>query len=317
MRKSKAFSLLFFLCFPLALCAQKPGEIGLISDNDLYTSPIYDRYYTNGIELFYRYLGTSESEKMAKKITEIRAGQYMYNPQSVRAEDINVHDRPFAGYLFGEIGVNKFYRSEEVFKINFQVGVLGKESLAEGFQEQLHKFFGYPTVKGWEYQIRTTIGLQGNFFYSCKIFKERFKEKVDFHLQANMDVGTIWTGITVGPMMRISFKKLLLPVYNSALHGASLNHDRNVYTNDSEFFLFLNPNLNYQVYDATIQGSPFNDDSPVTFNLIPFRFNAEVGVKYKRNKWNLSYSFNYRGKELSNNVIEGYYYGSIVVGYML
>src|SRR5690606_3732574 len=151
--------LIFFFCFSLPLWSQKPGEIGFISDNDLYTSLIHDRYYTNGIELFYRYLGSSKSENIVKRITDIRAGQYMYNPQSVRAEDIDVHDRPYAGYLFAEMGVNKFYRNEDVFKMTFQAGVLGKESQAEAFQKKLHKIVGYPTVKGWEYQIKTAIGL--------------------------------------------------------------------------------------------------------------------------------------------------------------
>ena len=312
----KALLICFTLCFSLAF-AQKPAEIGIISDNDLYTSPIHDRYYTNGIELFYRSLDTSSNPKIAKKITEYRAGQYMYNPQSVRAEKWTVHDRPFAGYLFLEAGMNTFYNSESVLKINFQIGIVGKESLAEGFQEQLHKLFGYPTVKGWEYQIKSTPGLQAGVFYSNKIFASRYKEKVDVHIQGEAYAGTIFTGFTVGPLVRISLKRPLLPVYESSLHGAVLSHHKESYKEKREFFLYLNPIINYQYYDTTIQGSPFNDDSPITFPLINWRFNAEVGVKYRKNNWNLSYSFNYRGKELSNNVIQGYYYGSIVIGYLL
>lgn len=311
-------SILFYLLFSASFAtAQKPAEIGIISDNDLYTSPKHDRYYTNGIELFYRYLNASDNPEIAKKITELRAGQYMYNPQTVRAEKWNVHDRPYAGYLFLEAGMNTFYTSESVLKINFQVGIVGKESLAEGFQEQLHKLFGYPTVKGWEYQIKTTAGLQAGLFYSDKIFAGRYKEKVDIHLQAEVYAGTIFTGFTAGPLLKISLKRPLLPVYESSLHGAVLSHDKETYKEKREFFLFINPMINYQYYDTTIQGNPFNDDSPITFPLINWRFNAEAGVKYRRNNWNLSYSFNYRGKELSNNVIQGYYYGSIVIGYLL
>ncbi len=312
----KVFIVITILSFSLVK-AQKPAELGLISDNDLYASPKHDRYYTNGIEIFYRYLDSSANPKIAKKITELRAGQYMYNPQTVRAEKWNVHDRPYAGYLFIETGMNTFYTSETVFKINFQLGIVGRESLAEGFQEQLHKFFGYPTVRGWKYQIKSTPGLQAGFFYSNKIFADRFKKKVDVHLQAEVYGGTIFTGISAGPMVRISFKRPLLAVYESSLHDAVLSHDKESYKEKQEFFLFINPSINYQFYDTTIQGSPFNDDSPITFPLINWRFNAELGVKYRRNNWNLSYSFNYRGKELSNNVIQGYYYGSIGVGYLL
>lgn len=309
------FAIAALLCFAFSW-GQQPVEIGLISDNDLYSSPINDQYYTNGLEFFYRYLGKRSDGKVAKKITEFRIGQYIYNPQSVRAGDINVNDRPFAGYLFAEVGINTFYTSESVLKINLQAGVVGPESYAEQFQEGLHKLFGYPTVKGWQYQITTIPVVQLQGVYSRKIFRETYKEKVDFHLQAEANAGTIWTGISIGPVARISLRGLLVPMYESSLHGATLSRDRD-YKNKRDLFLYLNPSVQYQNHDATIEGSPFNDDSPVTFPLIHFRFNAEGGIKYRRDRWNFSYSVHYRGKELSNNVITGFYYGSIQLGYLL
>lgn len=305
------------LAFCCTAYAQKPAEIGIVSDNDLYTSPEHDQYYTNGFEIFYRYLGNTDNPALAKKITEFRAGQYIYNPQSVRVPDINLHDRPYAGYLFGEASVSKFYTNESVLKYTFQAGVLGPESKAEQVQEGLHNLFGYHKVQGWEYQIQTTLGLQAAVFYSKKIFASKYKEKVDFHLIADANVGTIWVGASAGVMARISFKHLLLPVFDSNLYGAALNQDKEARKQQREFYLYLSPVLNYQNYDATIQGSMFKDGSPVTFPLIPFRFNAEAGVKYRRNNWSIHYAFNYRGKELSNNVITGYYYGSIGIGYFL
>jgi hypothetical protein len=296
---------------------QKPAEIGLITDNDLYSSPINDQYYTAGLEIFYRYLGSSQNEKVAKKITEFRLGQYIYNPQSVRANEINVNDRPFAGYLFAEAGINTFYIDESIFKLTFQGGVVGPESGAEEVQRGLHQMVGYPTVRGWQYQITTTVAVQAAAFYSKKIFAERYKEKVDFHLQGEINMGTIWNTASIGAMSRISFKRPLQAMYNSSLHGAVLNHNKKAYKEQREFFLYINPMVQYMQYDATIEGSHFNTTSPVTFPLIPFRFNAEIGIKYRYNNWNYSYSVNYRGKELSNNVITGFYYGSIQLSYLL
>jgi lipid A 3-O-deacylase len=312
------YVLIAALLYSFFCSAQKPAEISIISDNDLYTSPVNDQYYTNGIEIIYRYLGTSSNENVAKKITEFRLGQYIYNPQSVRAEDINVHDRPFAGYLFAEAGINTFYKNESVLKLNFQGGVVGPESYAEQFQEGLHKLVGYPTVKGWQYQIPTTLALQAQAVYSHKILSGRFHEKVDFHLQGEVNAGTIWMGAAVGPMVRISLKRPLLPVYDSALHGAALNHNKELYKEQRELFLYVNPTINYQAYDATIEGSMFSDTKPpVTWPIKPFRFIAEAGVKYRYNNWTYSYSFNYRSKELTNRAITSHYYGSIVLSYRL
>jgi lipid A 3-O-deacylase len=309
-------SIAALLCFSLSW-GQKPAEIGLITDNDLYTSPINDQYYTAGLELFYRYLSDKSDERLAKKIYDFRIGQYIYNPQSVRAEDINVNDRPFAGYLFGEFGINNFYQNESVFKLNFQGGVVGPEAGAEAVQKGLHQIVGYPTVRGWQHQITTTVAVQMGAYYSHKVFSEKFKEKVDLHLLGEVNIGTIWNSASIGGLMRISLKNGLHPMYDSSLHSSVLNKDKELYKQHRELMLYLNPNFQYMQYDATIEGSHFNNTSPVTYPLIPLRFNAEVGVKYRYNNWNYSYSFNYRGKELSNNVITGFYYGSIQISYFL
>lgn len=302
---------LLALLWPVLMFGQRRSEVMLITDNDLYSSPINDQYYTAGFEFIYRY---QLKDTVRKKINEFRIGQYIYNPQSVRAADINVNDRPFAGYLFAEAGFTRFPSANQLFKYTFQAGVLGPESGAEQVQRGLHQLVGYPTVRGWEYQITTTLGLQAEAFYSVRVKPNWRSEpddapKWDFHLQGHLNLGTIWTSATVGGLARISLKGPLESISNSVMYHAALGHDRD------ELFLYFNPQLQYMNYDATILGSHFNDDSPVTFPLIELRFNAELGIRYRRNNWNYSYSVNYRGKELSNNVITGFYYGSIMVGY--
>lgn len=314
----KKIPFLFFLIFTTTLFAQnRSGEIGLVIDNDLFTSTVNDQYYTNGIEIFYRYLNKNENPKINKRTTEFRIGQYIYNPHTVEAVSISKHDRPFAGYLFAEAGFGKFYQSESVLKLSTQIGVMGPSAQAEGFQKLFHRAFGYKEVEGWKYQIHNAIALQGSLFYSKKIAPKQYG-KIDFHVQGEANVGTIFTGISVGPLARISLKKApLLPIYDSNLYGASINADKAKYKEQSEFYFYINPSINYQAYDATIQGSLFNDDSPVTYDLIPFRFNGEAGFRYRKEHWNLHYLFVYRSKELRNNRIENYFYGSIGATYLL
>lgn len=306
---------LLLLC-PFILFAQKkPAEIGIISDNDLYTSSVYDKYYTNGFEFFYRYLSNNSNEKIQKKITELRLGQYVYNPQTRLADDINRNDRPFAGYLFVEVGRNLFYKNEAVLKTNFQLGYVGPNAFGEEAQLVFHDIFGYKRVYGWQNQIKNALAMQANMLYSKKIAVTS-NQTFDFHAQTELNAGTIWNAVNVGVLGRIAIKKLL-SMYDSNLHGAAVNSDPNAYKDQSEFYFYVNPNLNYQIYDATIQGSMFNDNSPVTYDLVPFRFQGEAGFKYRKNHWNISYSFLYRGKEVDNRANKNYFYGSIVLGYLL
>lgn len=317
MRSKKAFFKLLFLTTALTFGQAKTIEIGLITDNDLYTSSKNDMYYTNGIELFYRFLSKNNNDKINKKITEFRIGQYIYNPRFINEAAVAINDRPFTGYLFAEAGRSFFYQSESVLKTDFQLGFMGPNALGRETQESFHHLIGYKNVYGWENQLHNAFAVQAHVMYSKKLFPAKHNDFVDLHFQSEANIGTIFDGISTGLLARIGFKKLL-PIYDSNLHDASVSAVPQY--NVREFYFYAMPSVNYQFYDATIEGSMFNTTSPLTFDLEPLRFNAEAGLKYRHNNFNMSYSFIYRGRELNDpytNTNSGYFYGSIRFGYLL
>ena len=317
MRNKKIFIALCILASTLTFGQAKTAEIGFITDNDLYTSSKNDMYYTNGLELFYRFLSKNNNEKINKKITEFRIGQYIYNPRFINAEAVTINDRPFTGYLFAEAGRSFFYQSESVLKTDFQLGFMGPNALGKETQESFHHIIGYKEVFGWENQLHNAFAVQAHVMYSKKMFPSKHNDFIDLHFQSEANLGTIFTGVSTGFLTRIGFKKLL-PIYDSNLHDASVSFQQQY--NIREFYFYAMPSVNYQFYDATIQGSMFSNTSPLTFDLEPLRFNAEFGLKYRHNNFNMSYSFIYRGRELRDpetNTNSGYFYGSIRFGYLL
>lgn len=311
----------FFALFLLATISgfgqAKTKEFGFITDNDLYTSSKNDMYYTNGLELFFRYLSKNENEKINKKITEFRVGQYIYNPRFINETAVDINDRPFTGYLFAEAGRSFFYNSESVLKTDFQLGYMGPNAFGRETQESFHHIIGYKKVYGWENQLHNALAVQAHVMYSKKLFPGKHNDFVDLHFQSEANLGTIFDGVSTGFLARIGFKKLL-PVYDSNLHDASVSSQPQF--NVREFYFYAMPSVNYQFYDATIEGSMFSDTSPVTFELEPLRFNAEFGLKYRHNNFNISYSFLYRGRELKDpqtNTNSGYFYGSIRLGFLI
>lgn len=317
MRNKKSFIALLVLTSALAFGQAKTTEIGFITDNDLYTSSKNDMYYTNGLELFYRFLSKNENPKINKKITEFRVGQYIYNPRFINAEAVTINDRPFTGYLFAEAGRSFFYQSESVLKTDFQLGFMGPNALGKETQESFHHIIGYKEVFGWENQLHNALAVQAHVMYSKKMFPSKHNDFIDLHFQSEANVGTIFDGVSTGFLTRIGFKKLL-PIYDSNLHDASVSSVPQY--NIREFYFYAMPSVNYQFYDATIEGSMFSNTSPLTFELEPLRFNAEFGLKYRHNNFNISYSFIYRGRELRDpetNTNSGYFYGSIRFGYLL
>jgi len=317
MGNRNAFFALFLLTTILGFGQSKTKEFGFITDNDLYTSSKNDMYYTNGLELFFRYLSKNENEKINKKITEFRVGQYIYNPRFINKEAVLKNDRPFTGYLFAEAGRSFFYQSESVLKTDFQLGYMGPNAFGRETQESFHHIIGYKKVYGWENQLHNALAVQAHVMYSKKLFPGKHNDFVDLHFQSEANLGTIFDGVSTGFLARFGFKKLL-PVYDSNLHDASVSSQPQF--NVREFYFYAMPSVNYQFYDATIEGSMFSDTSPVTFELEPLRFNAEFGLKYRHNNFNISYSFIYRGRELKDpfpNTNVGYFFGSIRLGFLI
>lgn len=291
-------------------CQNRESEIGLKTDNDLYTSSRYDMYYTNGLELFFRFVTKNNNKKIGKEITELKLGQYMYTPRYIDSPNKSLVDRPYAGYLFGEFGKSFFYKSESVLKTDFQLGYAGPNAFGKEVQTNLHKLVGYKEVFGWENQVQNALAIQTHILYSKKLFASSTSQSIDLHWLAEANLGTVFTGASTGFVSRIGIKKLVL-VNDSNLYGGAVG------SSASEFYFYIAPSINYQLYDATIQGSLFSNNSPIIFSLVPWRFNGEAGFKYRKNNLNLSYVFVYRGKELYSKTISGYFYGSIGISYLL
>jgi len=279
-------------------------EIGLQLDNDSFVSTFNDFYYTNGIFAFANY--TSKKSTDEKKIIHgFRLGQQIFNPRNVKSPFPEDHNRPYAGYLFGEYNLTKMYRSNQVFGISFRTGIIGPDSKAEDFQNWMHRNFGFGDIIGWEYQIKNLFAAQVGMNYSKPILNA---DSFDFHWYTKAEIGTAFTGISMGPLARISFLKSIAPMQDSNFYNS-------LGKTEKELYFFIVPKVNLQFYDATIQGSLFNDDSPVTFGLKPWRFKGEAGLRFRYSHYNLSCSFNYTTDEIRNSSSTGFYYGSIISSY--
>lgn len=309
--RCKASCIVFLFLGIVQMYSQtRAGEIGIITDNDLYTSSKNDMYYTNGLAFFYRFVTKNNKQNIDKEITEINFGQYIYTPRFIDSPDVELMDRPYAGYLFASYGKSLFYKKESVLQMNFQLGYVGPNAFGKETQKTFHDIVGYKTVRGWEYQIQNALAVQSSILFSKKLFVNKNNNKVDFHWRSEANFGTVFTGVSTGFVSRIGLKKLV-GIPSSNLYGGAAGSAEN------EFYFYVAPSINYQLYDATIQGSQFNNNSPVTFGLVPFRFNGEAGFKYRKNNLNVSYAFVYRGKELYSKTISGFFYGSIGVSYLV
>jgi lipid A 3-O-deacylase len=315
--RNKISSLLFLMLSSYSLSSLGQGsfknEFGFKSDNDAYLFYGQDRYYTNGLMLYFRHATDQNKlgEKLEKFTYEITAGQKMFNPQGGNAAKISVQDRPFAGYLYAGASANFFYKKESILKTSLELGTVGPRSLGEDAQKLLHSVVGFYEIDGWQYQIKNEYTANLSLQYTRLLHRSEY-DRIDFSVEGYANVGTTFNGAGVGILMRTgNINQLFQTAYTNSTIGTRLKSAKLV---TSEAFFYAKPQLNYVAYDATIQGSLFNDNSPVTFKTKPIVFAQQLGFNYSNQRFTFDFGLVFKTKEVKS-VARAHQYGSISMFY--
>lgn len=289
------------------------NELGLQSDNDSYLGQGSDRYYTNG--LFFNFRRALDQQKlkegMEKKTYEISIGQKMFNPYSGDAPDPALQDRPFAGYLYAEGAMNWFYSNESILRTSVQVGTTGRNSLGEAGQKLLHRTFGFYEIEGWDYQIKNELTLNLSAQYT-KLLTRVADNALEFSFEGYANLGTTFDGAGAGILLRTGS---LNQLFNSSYYHATVGNNAKTKARvKREFYFYAKPQLNVVAYDATIEGSLFNNDSPVTFDQKPVVFAQQFGVNYSSQRFTIDCSAIYKTKEIESTA-RAHQWGSVSMFY--
>ncbi|AMR33882.1 hypothetical protein A0256_21775 [Mucilaginibacter sp. PAMC 26640] len=279
--KIKLLALAAFLFVGTVTIAQTRGnEIGFQADNDSFLAQGSDRYYTNGVFVYYRKaLDVSKSTTLANKVLGFEIGQKLFNPQSAAIPSVDFLDRPFAGYLYAGTSLNLLFKNESNLKLTGRIGVVGPASGGQGIQEFIHKTFGFYPPDGWQYQVRNDVEVNLFAEYNTLLARASWID-VSAATYANLGTGFISAG--AGPLFRFgNFNQL----FQSASTQSTASRSNNSLLHQHEFFLYYKPQANVIGYDATIQGSIFkNHPEPGTLEFTKdirhFIFSNEVGANY-------------------------------------
>lgn len=307
-----AFTVLISFCLGSFAQSYK-NEFGFKSDNDAYLFYGQDRYYTNGLFIYFRRATDQQKlgEKLEKLTYEISAGQKMYNPVSGYRPDPATQDRPFAAYLYAGGNVNLFYKNERVLKAGLEVGTVGPDALGKDAQELLHKIVGFYEIDGWQYEIRNEMAVNLSAQYTQLLHRAEDKH-TDFSFEGYANAGTTFSGAGAGVLFRAGrINQLFNSAYTNSVIGNNSKTEKLV---KSELFFYAKPQLNFVAYDATVQGSMFNDDSPVTFGVKRFVFAQQLGFNYSTPRFTFDFGLLFKSKEIKS-VAKAHQYGTISMFY--
>lgn len=316
MNKLKTLVIALLLCLTAGqLYAQnRTQEFGFQSDNDSFLAQGSDRYYTNGLFLFYRRGMNFKNVKLANKVLGIEIGQKLFNAQSGGVPDSTYIDRPFAGYLYAGVNINYLFRNESNFKIGLQAGVIGPSAKGEAVQKVIHNTFGFYTLNGWQYQIRNNAQLNLSAEYNKLLIRNQW---FDLSASAYGNAGTGFNGAGAGPLLRFgNFNQL----FNSVSTQSTATRNSIAPLHQKELFLHYKPTFNYVGYDATIQGSIFTKENEEPTSEITSKpnhtvFSNQVGLTYGGTRWIFDATATFNTREVKTQVINGHQWGSITIMY--
>ncbi|HEY4322601.1 MAG TPA: lipid A deacylase LpxR family protein [Mucilaginibacter sp.] len=283
------FKLITFLVFLLGVTTvfaqSHRNEIGIESDNDSYLMQGSDRYYTDGIFIYFRHalkIKAKDSAVLRNKVLGFEMGQKIFNPQSGSvfyngSDDPEFVDRPFAAYLYVGSTLNLLFNNESNLKIGAQLGVVGPAALGKEVQDFVHDNFGFYHPSGWQYQINNDFEVNLSAEYNRLITRGSW---IDLSLASYINLGTGSAGAGVGPLVRLGSFNQLFNSISTQSTAIATNITNPLHKH--EIFFYYKPQINYVAYDATIQGGLWDDHDglEITKDKESFILSQQVGVAF-------------------------------------
>ena len=188
--------------------------LSFISENDNFVPHRDDRHYTAGQKLSYGFakgehpqwldwlsrfslLDTDNHEY------DIAVGQSIFTPRAFIIRPLIINDRPYAGWLYGEVSVtNRGNRVEDQFVLS--AGVVGPAALGEEAQKFIHSISGDPEPQGWDNQLENEPVLL--LHYRRSWFQDLYSSDslgVDYVPRAAVSLGNVASELGLGSSLRV------------------------------------------------------------------------------------------------------------------
>lgn len=270
-----------------------------------------DENYTSGVRLTYFDVETPMPpiiDKLAEAIptfdinpttsTFFTVGQNIFTPGNIEIAAAQADERPWAGWLYGSVGLTTITKNH-LDELEFTLGVVGPQSLAEQTQKFIHKnLSNSPTPQGWDNQLKFEPGVIVSWrrrwpvWYTQNIGDFRLRVEPDI----NVSLGNVYTYAGTGAMVTFGPYKDRLqdtpPRVRPAMPGTGYFD-----TDDNKFgwYLFAGVDGRAMARNIFLDGNSFRDSASVDKNILVGDANAGFALTF--DDYRLSYTLNYRTKE--------------------
>lgn len=283
------------------------GTFTFVLENDLFFG--LDRDYTNGVQLAWmsepdkapvwalkaaRLLPFFPDEGLVRSSYAI--GQNMYTPNDISDPNPPLDQRPYAGWLYGAVGIVVETGEQQLDQLQLQFGVVGPSSLAEQSQEFIHKVIDSPKPQGWDTQLKDEPGLVLTYQRSWRalVSEEIAGISVDVTPHVGGALGNIYTYANAGATLRFGWNlpnDYGPPRIQPGLPGSGFFEQ----TDDVGLYFFAGLDARAVAHNIFLDGNTFRDSRSV--DKEPFVGDAQVGVALTLRSARLAFTHVFRSRE--------------------
>lgn len=197
--------------------AAESGAFSILFENDIFYNTDHD--YTNGLEFAYTTAPDDtprwavDAARMLPFFTrdgEVRTryalGQNIYTPQDIELANPPPGERPYAGFLYGSMGLVDD-NGRNLDQLQVSLGVVGPASLAQESQTWIHAIIHDRKPLGWSTQLRDEPGLIVTYERSAKLIPQQSMLGGAFDIEPHWggSVGNVYDYVNAGAMARFGF----------------------------------------------------------------------------------------------------------------
>lgn len=291
-----------------------------------------DRYYTSGVRMTYFNVDTDVPpiiHEIADSIptfsinettgTFFTLGQNLYAPSTISQRVPPANDRPYAGWLYGSVGLATL-TADHVDELELTLGIVGPAALGEQTQKFIHRHVtDSPIPKGWSSQLDTEPGvivswqrrwprgINGDWTLDLG-----HKFRINAEPNVNISLGNIYTYGGAGLMFTMGPYQNTLqdtpPRVRPAMPGTGYF---NVPDQKWSWYVFAGFDGRAVARNIFLDGNSFDSDSP-SVDKKALIGDAVAGIAFTLYDYRLSYTANYRTKEFDGQP-EDTFFGSLTL----
>lgn len=312
--------------------------VNLTFENDLFGDT--DRHYTNGLKLGWISPDLSDYRDSPRlpswtknwiawlplinhpglqRNVGLSIGQKLYTPEDIANPDPIRDDRPYAGWLYLSAA---FYNKNpyQLDTLELQLGVVGPAALGEQSQNQIHRWRGIDTAKGWDHQLDDELGIAMIFERKWRVIRRYYGDDLGLDVihHAGGALGNVHTYLNAGSEIRFGynlpsdFGASLIRPGGDAFAPSDSSDPR--YKGHDSFSLhgFIGVTGRLVLHDIFLDGNTFESSLDVDKRHLVSR--ALAGVSLVVGSYKISYAQVATSKEFRGQD-SGQHFGSLSLSY--